>query len=196
MDKQKDYSEFSKLWEPLSIQLGLQEYLMRNIIHKVRTNNSKFSNIERLLSDLKKFQYVKNLCDDPLITETALWFSGIDYSLRKSNYSARIAKNWLNPVFEEAYVEKVAQLVSSVYGMPFNNDSKILHDVKLSFLGDRWDNFMRSRNLLIQDFEEKEVDAYLSNLFKMEKIFYTDYFSSKYENNAHQNIKETIDIII
>lgn len=189
-----------ELWNPLSVQLSLvndSEYLAGNILTYIDNNSRNLVNIERLIDSVTEFQKIKHLCDDSPTAELALWFSNLEYPIDSKHDGARLAKLWLEPLFEEAYIGRVVRLVSSVYEKPYDIDSGVLNDARLSFLGAaNEDEFMKLHKLFVKDFGELSTDKYFTKLFLRPRIYHTEEFFNKYENNLRENIKGSIDLLI
>ena len=203
-----DFDEkFRQHWDLFaqSIQLNnaATEYIF-SILYRVYTESQRaYHTIQHIVECLDLFKEIQDFTTDPRAIELAIWFHDVVYD-PKSNAneyeSAVLMQHLMSAYLNESTLEKTYQwiLATQTHQACSDQDLKYLLDIDLSILGSSKARFQQYEKQI--QFEYAWVDSsiyrskrseVLKGFLSMQPIFQTDYFQSKFEQQARLNLSET-----
>ena len=137
--------------------------------------------------------------------EIALWFHDVIYDPKKNDnekMSSEYAKAFLRSInMASDVISQIAHLVALTKhpSFPETNDEKYLIDIDLAILAadkehyDRYESCIRREYQFVPSFLYKRGrKKILMSFAKSDRIYWTDLFHDKYENQARDNLKRAI----
>ena len=138
---------------------------------------------------------------NPDVVELALWFHDAVYvpnALDNEEKSAALFVEMAQGQLSDDMIQAIAEIIPATCHQkpPRTSEEAFVLDIDLASIGLPWEEFNRDNEALraeaprIHDnlYYEGKV-AFLSALLERENIYYTDYFSAKFEQQARFNIK-------
>lgn len=140
------------------------------------------------------------------IVELAIWFHDVIYDSGASDNEARsvewFERNARGSLPNET-IDGINQAImcTTHKSLPIDDSSKFVVDVDLSGFGQEWSEFTRDGDKIRQENMHLNIDDYvvgqikfMEKLLDRERIYFTDYFNSKFEKNARRNIGRQLEI--
>lgn len=158
-----------------------------------------FHNMDHIRECLRQFDEVAPLLDDRDAVELALWFHDAEYEpgdptneRRSAELFARVAEG-ARPTLRRRVCGLI--LATRHATAPRTNDRRFIEDIDLIGFGAPWEKFMRNGDLLRVEFA-RQPDAqyytgqvaFLERLRRRPELFFTEYFRSRYEAQARENL--------
>lgn len=165
------------------------------------------SHIDNLLVYAELLKEELTNCDNVLF---AIWYHDIVYkSTKKDNEekSALLAQKQLNLIkIDKANLEIIKKLIVSTKKhevlLSENNDNAYFLDMDMSILGTDWNVYhnylknIRKEYALFPNFMyNKGRKKVLEHFLERENLYLTEYFKTKYEAHARENIKKEIELL-
>ncbi|MGB5255321.1 MAG: hypothetical protein WBN68_21635 [Sedimenticolaceae bacterium] len=138
--------------------------------------------------------------DDADQVEMAIWFHDIinvpqakDNEQRSAELFRSLADSLFDPAFIAAVVDLI--LVTTHREQPGDADHQFICDIDLASFGCPWECFIRDSDAVKAEFPGPEEDyfrgqaAFLKALLARPRIFMTDFFNARYEQQARDNIQ-------
>lgn len=194
-------------WQTLMQQfnLNVNELTYKSIINKYNENNLAYHNIEHIEYCLNQLDSISIKIESKKEIELAIWFHDIVYNpYGKDNElkSAEMAMEFLvSNNQDDSTVSLVYDLIIATKhsNKAKNPQEQIIMDIDISIFGESSAKYINySKNirkeyslvpLFIYTSKRKEI---LNSFLSHERLFQSDYFFEKYENNARLNIIEEI----
>jgi predicted metal-dependent HD superfamily phosphohydrolase len=156
---------------------------------------------------MDEFEPVRDLCNDPLAVEGALFTHDVVYDSRAKDNEEQSAI-WMDQFFgklgmTKEYRDRVGHLIADAskthVGIPGDTDRNIFISCDLAILGQPWDvyceyarNVEREYAWVDKKYGENTRRSHRFNwiglFLQREKIFPHEYFHQKYEKNARNNL--------
>jgi len=201
-----DHGRFDALWNRcLSPDIsGDSLPAWRHILNHYRAPNRYYHNEAHIIQCLYQFDSAASLMENRDAIELAIWFHDIVLIPGEADNevsSAVFFQNLVAGYFPEKFIGKVYEfiLATTHHHTPRNRDESFLLDIDLSSLGMPWKQYLKDTNAILEesaDFPDEESCCpnlkFLCDLLEKERIFYTDFFSSRYETRARENIQRYI----
>lgn len=143
---------------------------------------------------------------DPDQVEIAIWFHDVvnepgrnDNEQRSADYFKALADDRMDPDFVAAVVDLI--LVTTHRDRPKDLDHQFICDIDLTSFGCPWECFMRDSEAVKAEFPGPDADyyrskaAFLRGLLQRPKIFLTEFFNARYEQQARENIRQLLALI-
>ncbi len=132
--------------------------------------------------------------------EMAIWFHDIinDPKARDNEQrSAQLFRRLGDGLFDPGFIDRVVDLilVTAHREQPGDADHQFICDIDLASFGCPWECFMRDSDAVKAEFPGPEEDyfhgqtAFLKTLLARPRIFITDFFNARYEQQARDNIR-------
>ncbi len=164
-----------------------------------------YHNLDHIAHCLDEFIVVRQLTDDPIAIEAAIWFHDVIYDTRRKDNEERSAE-FAVAVLREAgksasFCESVHTLILATrhQSMPTATDARLLTDIDLSILGqspERYAEFERQIRCEYAWVTEPDFatgrSAILSGFLHRSNIFATPLFIERYEDQARKNLARAI----
>ena len=160
--------------------------------------------VSRCLEELNE---ARGHADHPLEVELAVWFHDAVYDPRRSDNeeaSARYAQKTLSRLIHEEPLERVTSLILATKHSepPGNNDEKLIADIDLAILGRPTKEYQEYEDGIRQEYGWVPEDRFkagraevLARFLARERIYHTDHFREKYEENARANLSHSISML-
>lgn len=164
-----------------------------------------YHTIEHIKSCLGLFDLIKGELSSPGIVEMALWLHDVIYNPRKNNneeMSSMFAKELLSRIGVSSTDSKsVSELIMATKHpfIPTNEEQQYIIDIDLAVLGSSPEKYDQYSEQIEMEYTHIPSFLYkrgrlkvLESFLKQNTIFNTEYFSSKYENMARNNLQREI----
>jgi predicted metal-dependent HD superfamily phosphohydrolase len=164
----------------------------------------QYHTAEHLCHCLQQLDLTSSLMEDPAAVEIALWFHDIILKPDASDNeekSAELFKHTAEKHLPSGFVNRVSSLILATEHRdpPQGLDARYLCDIDLSSLAFPWEQFLKDSNALraeqsgITDTQFYPAKIrFLSTLLERPTIFLTDFFQTRYESTARENIQRYI----
>jgi predicted metal-dependent HD superfamily phosphohydrolase len=164
-----------------------------------------YHNLGHVMDCLQQFEALQNLAHDAAAVEMAIWYHDVIYDPRAKDNEERSADVAAKAMDElnlpKSFKENVTLLILATkkHDTSLARDAAILVDVDLSILGrdPRW--FDEYERQIRQEYEWVPADAFaagraavLEGFLARPNIYTTESFRSRYEQQAHENMKRSI----
>jgi predicted metal-dependent HD superfamily phosphohydrolase len=184
---------------------GDEDYYYK-LIERYAEKQRYYHTIEHISYCLKQLDLVKPTLPsdigESVTLELALWFHDIVYNIgSQSNEldSVEVALRFLYEHKLNCFMPEVYNLIMMTAHDHNSEDLQMqtIADIDLSSLALPWTRFKRSNRQIereylteftVEEFREGNT-KFLQSLLDKEHIYYTDFFRTKYENLARQNIE-------
>ena len=163
-----------------------------------------YHNQQHIAECLAEFDSARHLAQQPTAVELALWFHDAVYDPKSSDNeerSAAMARSCLEPSGLSELGATVSELIMATksHSTVAGPDAALMVDVDLSILGQEERRFAeyesqireeyRSVPKLIFNFKRAEI---LERFLARSRIYATDFFAAKYEQQARRNLEDSI----
>jgi predicted metal-dependent HD superfamily phosphohydrolase len=176
---------------------------LRELTDRLGSADRRFHNLEHIAECLRNLDEVATLVRDRDAIELAIWFHDAEYTpgdatneRRSAELFARLAVG-ASPVLRR----RVCGLILATRHRTAARtlDRRYIEDIDLIGFGAPWDVFMHNGDLLRHEFASQSDRqyytgqvAFLSMLARRREFFLTDYFRSRYEATAKENIRRLL----
>lgn len=198
--------KFKNRWDAIAKDLKLDaitsKILYDDLVFRY-TNGRVYHGLNHIVDCIDKYNKIKHLLFDCTSVILALLYHDIVYNTRSSENELRSAeymKIILTPTFDADKIDKVYRyiLATKEHGDTSDMDLKYLLDIDMSILGSRQKDFMKYDRLIAQEYDwlfesyPAQRVKFLEKTLKNGPIFKTILFSKKYERQAQQNLKMSL----
>jgi predicted metal-dependent HD superfamily phosphohydrolase len=163
----------------------------------------RFHNLDHIDECLRHLDTVASLVRDRDAIELALWFHDAEYKPGDASNERRSAELFVelaagaNPLLRRRVV---GLILATRHRRPARaHDRRFIEDIDLIGFGAPWDKFMHNGDLLRDEFASQSDDryykgqvAFLAMLERRPAFFLTDYFRTRYEAAAQENIRRLL----
>lgn len=177
------------------------------IINKHQELHRHYHNTRHLAFCLAQQSEARAQIANPDIVELALWFHDVIYvpnARDNEDKSAALFVEMARGQLPDNLILAIAEIIPATCHQkpPRTDDEAFVLDIDLASIGLPWEEFNRDNQALraeaprIHDnlYYEGKM-AFLSTLLERKKIYYSEYFSKKYERNARDNIKRYLNTV-
>lgn len=189
----------NNLWQDIAIRYNEAQRAYHSLQH-----------IEQLFAQFKQIKHVLN---EPHIIALALFYHDVIYAPTRSDNelkSAEYAVETLRPYLSAAQCQHIYALIMMTANHKLaecsnaqkNFDAAYLLDMDLSILGASWSEYEQYAQAVRQEYAHvSNIDyrvgriAVLTELLAHPTLYLTDYYSTRLETQARQNIKREIKIL-
>ena len=189
----------NNLWQDIAIRYSETQRAYHSLQH-----------IEQLFMQFEQIKYVLN---EPHIIALALFYHDVIYAPTRADNelkSAEYAVEALRPYFSAAQCQYIYALIMMTANHKLadcsnaqkNFDAAYLLDMDLSILGASWLEYEQYAQAVRQEYAHvSNIDyrvgrtAVLKGLLAHPTLYLTDYYSTRLETQARQNIKREIKIL-
>lgn len=164
-----------------------------------------YHSCQHIAECFKEFDRARVLAREPLAVELAIWFHDAIYNPRAADNeerSAGLAAQFLTETGDVKNLKfSVVQLVlaTKVHDGFLHADAPLMVDVDLSILGQAPERFWKYEQQIRQEYEWVPEETFaakraeiLERFLSRKKIFSTESFFRKYEEQARSNLAESI----
>jgi predicted metal-dependent HD superfamily phosphohydrolase len=198
------HSGWTAAWNGLGVAAP-GDGLYEELIARYSAPERRYHTLQHLDECFARLAESRQLAEHPHEIELALWFHDAVYDVRGQDNEERSAV-WAEDVARRAGLpERVAAGIRGLIvatkhdAMPDSTDSRLLVDIDLAILGapverfDEYERQVRQEYAWVPDalFRQKRREI-LETFLARPRIFSTDYFRSKYEAQARNNLERSI----
>jgi predicted metal-dependent HD superfamily phosphohydrolase len=160
-----------------------------------------YHTLRHLAHCFKQLDTVRSLMDDPDAVEVAIRFHDVVYepgATDNERRSAALFERIARGCCERSFVHRVAKLILATTHRtaPQSRDAEVLCDIDLSSFGAPWDRFLSESAALRAEQPQSSDErfyagklVFLRALLERPAIFYTEFFRSRFESSARNNIR-------
>jgi len=163
----------------------------------------RFHNLQHIAECLKHLDRVATLVRDRDAVELAIWFHDAEYAPGDASNERRSAELFMNLSAGADPVQRrrvTGLILATRHRTPARTlDRRYIEDIDLIGFGAPWEQFMRNGDLLRDEFASQTDEkyyrgqvAFLTMLERRPMFFLTDFFRSRYEANAKENIRRLL----
>jgi predicted metal-dependent HD superfamily phosphohydrolase len=189
---------------------GDHEAIYRTLVARYCEPHRAYHTLAHVEHALRELDGVRDLAEDPVAVELALWFHDVVYDIGASNNeeeSARLAREAAtNLGLTATRVDRVSQLILATRhdSPPTDADSRLVVDIDLAILGQPAERFDAYEEAIRKEYapviEQRgaaQFDAgrarILRRFLSRPTIYSTEYFRHKYEDAARANLRRSIE---
>jgi predicted metal-dependent HD superfamily phosphohydrolase len=155
---------------------------------------------------LEQLDLARAVIDQPDQVEMAIWFHDLVNDPGDRTNEARSADKFravAEGVMDTGFTDGVAALIMATTHRerPTDPDQQFICDIDLTSFGCPWECFMRDSDAVKAEFPGSEEEYYrgkkmfLEQLLARPRIFLTDFFHQRYEDQARSNIERLLELI-
>jgi predicted metal-dependent HD superfamily phosphohydrolase len=200
----------SERWTTLMAAFGLAPNLemFAEVCAAYFEGHRRYHTTEHLEACLSEFEVVRSLARSESEVEAALWFHDVVYDPRSSNNerrSADMAAGFLASAgaTQEAVAHVHSHVLATAHASePEDPDSRLVVDVDLSILGqgrdvyDRFEQNVRDEYRWVPFFVyRRKRTEILQSFLDRRHLYATEWFRSRYEAAARENLQRTIEAL-
>ncbi len=196
-----DIKRWRSLWERLGADADMDS-VYSALVEKYSEKHRAYHNVKHLEQCLEEFDGVKGLLNRPDEVEMAIWFHDAIYKPTSSKNEAESAR-WAAAEMKKAgasddSIRVVNDLILATKhdGAPDSGDAEFLIDIDLSILGSAPEIYREYEENIRKEYKwvppfifRKKRKEILNSFLKRDRIYATEFFRKKYEQNARANLK-------
>jgi predicted metal-dependent HD superfamily phosphohydrolase len=196
--------EWWRLWHAVGAQ-GDAELQFLKLSERYSEPARHYHTGEHIAECLREFRNVEQTISDSKDTEMALWLHDVIYDPKSPDNEEQSAK-FATEIFREAHLSndfaaRVRQLILATRHnvIPSEASARMMVDIDLSILGQdpkrfwRYEDDIRKEYAFVPDrlFRTKRAEI-LEAFLRRERIYQTEFFASRYEQLARENLNESV----
>jgi len=191
-------------WRELG-QPAADEDLFRRLVDCWSEKHRHYHTLQHLDECLDLFEKVRATAQRPGEIELALWFHDAFYDPKRDDNEERSAQWARDCVLEAGLPADTADRLHSLVmatrheAVPEDADAQLLVDVDLAILGSDAARFDESDEQIRREYAHVPEDEYragrrrvLGEFLARPRLYSTDYFYSRYERQARENLSRTL----
>lgn len=196
---------FTNLWERCLLPgtPNNSEEIFAELVTCYTEPHRHYHDRTHLAHSFEQLDQAINECDDPDSVELAIWFhDAINDPGAKDNEQRSIEffLEHADGVLRDDIVDRVADMILYTTHTvdPTYNDERLVCDIDLASFGCEWDIFLGFSDAVKAEFTGSEEDysrreqLFLHSMLQRPKIFLTDFFNQRYEEQARENIQRLL----
>jgi predicted metal-dependent HD superfamily phosphohydrolase len=199
---------FIKLWRRCLVQgTGSDaDQIWRELAHRYAEPHRHYHDKRHLAHCLEQLDLAGDQIVHPDRVEMAIWFHDVinepgqpDNEQRSAEFFRQKAAGVMEPVFINAVMALI--LVTTHTGEAGDPDHQFICDIDLASFGCPWECFLKDTDAVKAEFQGPDEDYYpgkrsfLEALLARPRIFVTDFFNQRYEQQARDNINRLLQLI-
>jgi predicted metal-dependent HD superfamily phosphohydrolase len=191
-------------WRELG-QPAADEALFRRLVDCWSEKHRHYHTMQHLGECLDLFEKVRGTAQRPGEIELALWFHDAFYDPKRDDNEERSAQWARDCVLEAGLPVDIADRLHALVlatrheAVPEDADAQLLVDVDLAILGSDAARFDESDEQIRLEYAHVPEDEYragrrrvLGEFLARPRLYSTDYFYSRYERQARENLSRTL----
>lgn len=184
------------------------EGIFNQIVDAYSDKRRSYHNLKHILSCLNEFDQVKEKIINKKEVELAILFHDIIYDPKESDNeekSAKFAVSVLKGTKPTCVnIDLVEELIlATKHDGPINiSDAEYIADIDISIFGYQADIYMGYEKNIRKEYAWVPIDIYkekrkeiLLSFLSRDKIYYTEFFSNRYELKAHCNLEASVSLL-
>ncbi|EEF63208.1 HD domain-containing protein [Pedosphaera parvula] len=197
-------SRWSELWQRLGGQ-GDGSVIYEDLFKRYHEPHRAYHNFAHIEQCLLEFGSLRSLASNPDAIELAIWFHDAVYDTHAKDNEELSAELAVDVMQSAAIPASLIQTVSNLIlatkhaAMPADPDAALFVDVDLSILGQSAEKFDEYEFQIRQEYNWVESKAFIEGrsrileiFVKRPRIYSTECFHQKYENQARENLARSI----
>jgi len=205
VDEISGLNRFQSLWRRCLVEgaADASAAIHQRLVNGYNEPQRRYHTLAHIDHCLSMFDQCKSLATNPDALEIAIWFHDAIFEPGKSDNEARSKK-----LYEELSAGVQADEFRALVGRLImatlhnersldDNDAGFMVDIDLSSFGLPWEDFLRdSQHLREESTQLSDADYYRKQgefracLLARPRFYQTDFFSQRYEQQAHDNLKK------
>ncbi len=194
-------------WKSLYLRLGGRENEAEVVIMPLMSlyspKHRPYHNLDHISISIDELHKVKHLSDNPDEIEFAIWMHDAIYNPKledneeKSADLAQIIANAIGLPKEKGKRIYTLVMATKHNNYESTNDGKLIADIDMIILGVTKSEFDKYSREIEQEYSfvdkltyTKHRIKFVKNMLAKDRIYQTDYFRNKYEQQARQNLTE------
>lgn len=203
-----DGDSLENRWNKLFQTVENQELVRQgfaNLVSRYSEKQRHYHTLSHVENCLKQMDLLSNLICDKFCIEVSIWFHDVIYDPKQSDneaLSAVYALEFLESIqLGKSQIQKIVSLIllTQYHSNPQSQDEKYLIDIDLSILGFDEDIYDIYESWIRKEYAHVPLDKYkagrkevLSSFIKTDYLYCSEFFRTKYETQAKQNIVRAI----
>jgi predicted metal-dependent HD superfamily phosphohydrolase len=196
-------------------QLSLAEIQQSwsRLLPHYRESHRHYHDLQHIDASFTWFDQVQDTLDNPLAVALAIWFHDIIYDVRRSDNEEKSAQYAVTALTKVAasttLVQQVYELIlltqhpskpsQRLETLVTSHDQALFLDIDLTILGQRDAIYANYEKAIRAEYQHVPLWLYklgrkrlLKQFLAQPKIYYSDYFSEKFESQARVNIQSVL----
>lgn len=209
MEYSKEVSEFQKRWMTLFDSLtdkDLSLKIYKDLIQRYSESHRAYHNFAHIVYCLRYLDCIKNELEEPISAELSLWFHDAIFDPKSNKNEMKSAELAVRELSMLGIGEDV---LDRVFGMimitrhpskPNSKDQSYISDIDLAILGSPKDVYTRYKANIREEYKGVPLSIYRRNRGKLlksflsqESIYKTEYFHTRLEQPARENLRAEIE---
>lgn len=206
--KEKLESRFSETWQRCLLP-GISSspaHAWNELAYHYSQDNRLYHTLDHIAFCLQQFDAAKHLISSPDAVEMAVWYHDVinNPNTRNNEHQSQLMFELAaQDIFDHKFVKNVSSLImiTTHRDTPNSADEEYICDIDLSSMGLDWEKFILDSNALRAESASSPEEytlgklKFFNTLLQRPRIFYTDFFYSRFENDARSNIQRYIAIL-
>ena len=199
---------FINLWRRSLLQGAHSDAsrVWRELARRYAEPHRHYHDKRHLARCLEQLDLASDRIDHPDQVEMAVWFHDVvndpgrrDNEQRSAEFFRQKAAGVMDPGFLAAVVDLI--LITTHTECPDDLDQQFICDIDLASFGYPWECFLKDSDAVKAEFQGPDEDYYpgkrsfLEAMLNRPRIFLTDFFNQRYEQQARDNIGRLLDLI-
>ena len=199
---------FLQLWNrclPSGVDSNAAEVWPR-VADRYSESHRHYHGLNHLAHCLEQFDMAKGLMDAPDAVEMAIVFHDVindPGNKHNEKESAEYFQELGEGQFDLQFIQQVVDmiLVTTHRAPPSERDQQFICDIDLASFGCPWECYLRDSLDIEAEFHgtreefERGKVAFLQSLLKRPRIFLTDFFNQRYEEQSRENITRMLEMV-
>lgn len=199
---------FNKMWRKCGAKSDA-DHLYKDLERRYSEPHRFYHNFQHIENCFNQMDMISGNEIDPILLEFSLWFHDAVYNPKANDneeQSAYLAKGVCkDAILPESFCKKAQELILMTKHTcePIDYLQKIIIDIDLSILGSDPRTYDIFEMNIRKEYSHVNEPAFLAGrssilngFINRNRIFYTDFFYSKYEPSARSNLTRTIQKLI
>lgn len=204
MDKER----FTALWRRCQTDGGTEadaDAVFREVLEYYSEPGRHYHTPKHIDHCLAQFDMASAEMDDPDAVELAIWFHDLIFDVTAQDNELESARRFVelaDDSMDDAFKTRVYDLIMATAAprVPRTTDQEFMLDIDLSSFGLPWEEMLRdsiavrkeSSRLSDEEFFPGQR-AFLESLVGREHFYFTDFFRSRIEDTARENIERYLE---
>lgn len=199
---------FVELWRRCLVDGAVDdaETIWARLERRYREPHRRYHDPDHLAHCLAEFDVAKAHIDRPDEVEMAIWFHDVinepgsrENEQLSADYFREKSRDIMNPEFIETVVDLILATIHD--SPPTDPDRQFICDIDLSSFGCPWECFLRDSAAVKAEFPGTDAEyyrgktAFLENMLARPRIFNSDFFHERYEQQARENVQLLLQMI-
>ena len=196
---------WTRLWREQQL-VGIALAAYQDLLAAHEESHRHYHNLRHISDCLAEFDSVRDLVENPGAVELAIWFHDVIYNTRAPDNEERSAERARQVILQAQGCAGLAEavwaliLATKMHDPSRHPDAALLVDVDLSILGQPEARFWEYEAQIRREydwvpeavFKAKRAEI-LQRFMGRARIYATDEFVHRYEQQARKNLQESID---